>query len=405
MKKACCYFPLELPPSFVGFCGCLAPQPSFIGFPPDELLLRRNIGILPFFEFEDLQVASLDFFDGWIIFALKSNDVPEQVVQKRYFEPLVLLIKTSGIYRVVVCFGIYSSHNRRFIGHDSSEPRVRLRDIPFSRLSNYLKIGQRLIVVVLKNLVCAGPAAKIKRQLKRADHRGKTSKVDNFDTPRFQDVSHGCRAEDDYCKIEPTRQCLAPSALGGMIQRITKRVKDEALGVVSQFQSPFMSSSSSFGGFGWLGPQPRFSVPSNELDFSTILIQQSLLSCVRRKVCSGSRVRGAARVQTIEAAKVLSTGGCPTWLPLTRFHPAYSSPWVGMIARGGEATLPRATEHALGRPDADHHGTAEQQDSTDNRPRRDCEGHMVAGKCSHRGAGRRQRRAFPSLPAIQQRAG
>lgn len=113
--------------------------------------------------------------------------------------------------------------------------------------------------------------------------------------------------------------------------------------------------------------------------------------------------------------------------PDNSFHPASSPLVCGMNARGRGRDLSRIPrfsritglsdsqsrasgsfsipEHAPGIFHAEHHGTAEQQDCTDNRVRREWRDPSWAGKCSHRGAGRRQRRVLPSLPLIQRRAG
>lgn len=375
------YFPSELPPPFVGFCGCLAPQPLLTGSRSEELLLRCDIGFLSFLGFESLLFAGIKLFKGWVVLSLKANEVAEKVVPQRHFEPLVLTVETGGIHRVIMCFGVYGFHSRRLIGHDCSEPRLRLGNVALSRFGNSLKIGQILIVVVLKHLVRARPAAEIKGQLQRPDQSGKTAQVHCGDTCGFEHIGQCGGAKCHHEEIEPTRPVFKQLPLSGVVQRVSKRVKDEILGVVSQFQYPLMSSSSSFGGFGWLGPQPRFSPPSNECEFSIVLMKRSLLSCVRRKGCSGSRVLGAARNQTIRVAILLSTGGCPK-PPQMSFHPAVFSYWGGMNTRGGVGPPPRiprllitgfldsrsvasggysAKEHALGYFAAEHHGTAEHQ--------------------------------------------
>lgn len=157
----------------------------------------------------------------------------------------------------------------------------------------------------------------------------------------------------------------------------------------------------------------------------------ALLSWCLSQGCSGSRVRGAACNQNYSLMPEVSARGCEcashARVSDNSFHPAYSPLVCGMNARGRSLHLSRIprfsriagfrdsqsrasgsfsiSEHAPEIFHADHHGTAEQQNCTDNRVRREWRDPSRTGKCSHRGAGRRQRRASPSLPTIQRRAG
>lgn len=113
-------------------------------------------------------------------------------------------------------------------------------------------------------------------------------------------------------------------------------------------------------------------------------VQNALLACSGSKGCSGSCVRGAARINRLSDRLHLS---------MVRFHPAVSYLVGGMNARGGVAAPPRIPrlhepqasgdsfacasggysincKHAPGYFPAEHHGTAEHQKRADVRTRR-----------------------------------
>jgi hypothetical protein len=364
------YFPFELPPSFVGFCGCLAPHPSLTDFPP-EVLLFRVIKRLPLIVSKASLSVGLDFLDSWVVSAFESMKVSEPMVVPGNHNPLISIKIASSIYCVVVCFGVYGAHYWRFICHDSGEACIGLGNISFRGLKNRLKICQGIVVLTLQKCVGACSPSKVECELQGTNKGSQASEVDCFDAPGRKQISEGRCTEYNNEEVENPRPSFVHSALGRMVQRISKCIEFKALGVVSQFQSPWMSSSSSLAGFGCAGPQLRFSVPSADVTFSKCVKARSLLSCWVRKGCSGPYVRGAARSQILNYNQELSTGNIPN------------------------------SEHAPGIFHAEHHGTAEQQNCTDNRVRREWRDPSRTGKCSHRGVGRRQRRVLPSLPTIQ----
>ena len=315
--------------------------------------------------------SCFDFSQGFVFFALKGMQVLKHPMPERDFEPFFLFEEPCCSQGIVVCLRVHSSHGRRLISHDGSEACIGYGYVFFSGIKNCQKICQGIVVISLQKCVGACSPSKVKCELQGTNKGSQAAEVNCFDAPGRKQISEGRCTEYNNEEIENPRPSFVHSALGRMVQRISKCIEFKALGVVSQFQSPWMSSSSSLAGFGCAGPQLRFSVPSADVTFSKCVKARSLLSCWVRKGGSGSYVRGAARSQILNYNQKLSTGKIP---------------------------IP---EHAPEIFHAEHHGTAEQQNCTAYRVRRGGRDPSWAGKCSHRGAGRRQRRAFPSLPPIQ----